>query len=477
MENLQEYNLALTHNGALTLSTSLDSNLDLFSMIGSCRNNIPDALKLFEKAYKEDPKTALRVLLWARDIRGGAGEREIFRKTLEWLIRNDKLAATKLALSGIIPEIGRFDDLIVFLCNESIPKTLRFILAEQLKISMETKSDNSGLIAKWMPRKGLEASKISKLMNLSPKAYRKLLVENTKVVETKMCAKAWDEIEVDKIPSLAFARYISTLTRHVPEKIADFKARAKAGKVSVKTETLYPYDILKTLRLGDVEIANLQWEEYIKEHVLTKNILPVIDVSGSMEVFIGGSSTTRAMDISISLGILVAQCQTGKFKDLALTFHTNPTWAHINQETFDKKVDYVASIPWGGSTNLTAAFNLILKTALENGATQEDMPENILIISDMQFDIATRCNDKTNFEVIEQKYQEAGYTRPNIIFWNVNASSKNIQVRKDEHGTAMISGFSPAILESILKCEDINPIAVMLEAIGKKRYDVESLTV
>jgi uncharacterized protein with von Willebrand factor type A (vWA) domain len=212
----------------------------------------------------------------------------------------------------------------------------------------------------------------------------------------------------------------------------------------------------------------------------------MIDVSGSMYCPAGGSGEVSCMDVAISLGIYLAERQEGHFKNWAMTFETAPKWANINQKTIKEKVDYVRELPWGGSTDIQAAFDLLLNSAVENNVPQSDMPEYIIIISDMEFNIATSSEDYfgsrkkkkvTNYQAINEKFEKAGYVRPNIIFWNVKARSKNIQVTADENGTAMITGFSPAIMQSVLKAEEITPESVMLKAISSPRYDIDGLTV
>lgn len=477
-------NVAFTANGAKTLASSLNRNVDLFAVIGSARNNPGDALEKFKLAYAEDPKTALRILLWARDIRGGAGERMVFRTIMDWLAKNEKRAAVSIMLSGKIPELGRFDDLVPLLCHDAIPTQIRMHLAEQLRVAMETKSDNAGLIAKWLPRKGKEAAIIRGLMRMGPKAYRKLLVKTSDTVETKMCAKKWDEIDFSKVPSVAMSRYTNAFTRNAKERFLAYKESLANGKVKAKAAALYPYDVVRAAAYGDAEVAEAQWKELPDYLDGASKMLPMIDVSGSMTYPAGGSGKVSCMDVAIALGIYLAERQVGHFKNLAMTFETAPRWAIIDQKTIKEKVNYVRSLPWGGSTDIQAAFELLLNTAIENNVPQSDMPEYIIIISDMEFNVATGVNgiygsreNITNYQAINEKFEKAGYVRPNIIFWNVNARGKNIQVKSDENGTTMITGFSPAIMQSILKAEEITPESVMLKAISSPRYDIDGLTV
>jgi hypothetical protein len=122
------------------------------------------------------------------------------------------------------------------------------------------------------------------------------------------------------------------------------------------------------------------------------------------------------------------------------------------------------------STNLHAVFDQILNLALKNNVPQADMPETVLILSDMQFNSCIR-NDDSAMEMIQRKYEEAGYAVPKVIFWNLNASFANVPVAHDKSGAALVSGFSPSIMTAILASEDFSPAAIMLKAIMNPRYD------
>jgi hypothetical protein len=473
-----------TANGALTLATSFNKNLDLFSVIGSSRNDPSVALEKFKLAFNEDQSTAIRILLWARDARGGAGERDIFRKIMAWLAVESKRSTVSIMLSGKIEELGRFDDYVDLLVNENIIKPLREQIAQRLRYSIESASDVAGLVAKWLPRKGKESAIIRQLMGLTPKAYRKMLVEATNVVESKMCAKTWEDINFSHVPSVAMARYSKAFGKNSTEAFVQYKKDLEEGKVEAKASVLYPYDVLRTAESGDAEIADAQWKALPDYLDGASKMLPMIDVSGSMTVPAGSKGSLSCMDVAVSLGIYLSQKQEGAFKNLAMTFESDPSWITIDKPTIAENISHVKSAPWGGSTDIQAAFELLLKTAVTNKVPASDMPEHIIIISDMEFNEAQgdygfgqqRPKKKTNFAAIESKFEEAGYVRPNIIFWNVNARADNVQVVGDENKTSMISGFSAAIMKSIIRCEEITPMKIMYDAIGSARYDIMGLT-
>jgi len=480
----ESQNYGVTQNGALTLKSTLDKNLDFFAVVGSARNNLPGAISLFSSAFIEDPVTAIRIALWARDARGGAGEREVFRKILAELVKTSPRAVASIMLSGKIEEIGRFDDYVDLLVNEKIVKPVREDVATRLRDCIVEKMPQAGLVAKWLPRKGKEAAIIRSLMKIGPKEYRKMLVNATNVVESKMCSKEWKDIEFSHIPSVAMSRYAKAFGKNAPTEFSEYKAKLESGEVKAKASVLFPYDVIRSVDHGSVVVADSQWKELPDYINGVSKILPIIDVSGSMTVPAGKSSIS-CMDVAVSLGLYLTGRQEGAFKNLTMTFETDPSWIVADKEKFSENVEIVRKASWGGSTNLQASFDLLLSTAIDKNVPFSDMPEYLIVISDMEFNVAqgnyaypTKSKKPvTNFKAIEEKFFLAGYKRPKLIFWNVNARPENLQVKKDEDGTAMITGFSPSIMQSVLKLEEITPLKIMMEAISSPRYDIEGLTV
>ena len=466
-------NVGCTYNGAATLLSSMDAFTDLFAVIGSSRKAPANAVAQFRKCYAIDRQLALRIMLWARDARGGAGERNIFRLCVDMLTAADKLA---LIDSGKIEELGRWDDYIGLMMD----KNDRVARAASTRVLEAIKAGN-GLAAKWMPRKGAEAARIRSLFGMAPKLYRKMLVEGTRVVETQMCAKNWEGITYEHVPSVAMARYSRAFARNSQVAFPAYKAALEAGTVQAKAAALFPYDVARTLKGGDTTIANEQWKALPNYIDGKAKLFPIIDVSGSMTCPVTGTIT--AMDVAITLGLYIAERQTSALKDLFMTFDDKPRMVSVaGCSSFKARYNKIKDAPWGGSTNLQASFELLLKTAVDNQVAPEDMPEYLFIVSDMEFNIA--CGNgywqprksETNFAEIERKYRASGYRRPNVIFWNVNARGQNLQVEADQNGTAMISGFSPSILRPLLNAEQISPRLIMEAAVMVPRYTVNGLT-
>jgi hypothetical protein len=459
---------ARTTNGMLARKSTASACVDLFFKIGASRGK--DITKDFVAAYVENKEIALRIAQWVRDARGGAGERELFRQILKYLDKHDPDAAAKLLMK--VPEIGRWDD--IFVVESKNLKTQAFtMLGDALR-------ERNGLAAKWTPRQGKLAVELRNFFGMSPKFYRKSLVEMTKVVEQDMCAKRWDEINFSHVPSVAAARYKKAFYRNT-EKYAEYVAALVKGddpKVKVNAGAVYPYDVLKGVvghyqtnyNKTQLDLVEKQWEA-LENFVGDANVLPLVDVSGSMSVSVGKNDNLSALTIAVSLGLYLADKNQGKFKDTFLTFSGNPQLLNL-KGTILQKVQQMVKSNWDMNTDLVKAMDKILKTAKEGNVPQEEMPSMLLILSDMQFDQCAKFDDSA-MKMIERKFEDAGYSVPQIVFWNLN-SHDNVPVKYDKKGVALVSGFSPAIMKAVLagNAEDFTPEGVMLKAIMVDRYAI-----
>ena len=462
---------ARTANGMKARKSTANAVVDLFYNAGASRGK--DIVPAFAAAMAENRELALRVAAWLRDVRGGAGERESFRSILRYLEKNDVEAAK--ALLTKVPELGRWDDIFVF--NSDVMKSAAFtMLGDALRAK-------NGLAAKWTPRQGKLAAEIRQFFGMSPKFYRKSLVEMTKVVETNMCAKEWDSINFSHVPSVAASRYKKAFNRNTPTYAAYVASLVKGDNPEVKVNAgaVFPYDVLKG-RIGgymkfdktELDLVQKQWEA-LPNFVGDANILPLVDVSGSMTCAAGGhgsKSGLTCMEVAVSLGLYLADKNEGKFKDTFLTFSDKPELLHL-KGNINQKIDQMVKSDWGMSTNLHKAFERILDVAVKGGVPQEEMPAMVLILSDMQFNACVRHDDSA-MQMIARKYKEAGYTLPKVVFWNLNAAYGNAPVKFDTSGTALVSGFSPAVVKPLLAgdLETFTPESVMLKTIMDDRYKV-----
>lgn len=449
-----------TTNGMRARESSNSVLTDLFFKIGASRGKdiIPD----FIAAYVEDKELTLRIVQWVRDIREGAGERQLFINIVKYLSDNDPKAA--IALLYKIPELGRYKDLIQEFKNKEVQDTTFKIIQDGIKVG-------NGLAAKWTPRKGSFAGKLRSYLELSPKRYRKTLVDLTKVVEQQMSARQWENIEYGKVPSLAISRYNKAFYKRDCERYGAYRTKLQKGEEKVNVGAIYPYDIIKSMNnSGDTILADAQWKalpNYVGDH----NILPLVDTSGSMtSCYITKTRSVSAADVAFSLGLYLADKNTGPFKDVLLTFSEESRLYQV-KGTLSQKYQQISQAKWSMNTNLELAFANILNLGIKNKVPAEDMPETILILSDMQFDQCARKPDDSALSMIKRQYKEAGYEVPNIVFWNLNASD-NYPVKHDKDGTALVSGFSPSIMKSVLTAESFNPYDIMVNTVCIPRYDI-----
>ena len=461
-----------TENGMAAFKSTTSPLVDFFFSSGASRGK--DIIPTFVAAYVENPDLALRIALWMRDAREGAGERELFRNVLRHLEKNSPLDALRLLKK--IPEIGRFDDAFVFE-NE-------FLRTKAFELVAEAMKSGNKLCYKWIPReksaKHHIAEAFRKYLGLTPRQYRKMLSENTEVVETQMCSNKWDDINFSHVPSVAAARYKKAFNRHTP-KYAEYVAALKSGDPSVKVNSgaVYPYDVLKgamnRLQYDQTELDHIiaQWDA-LENFIGDSSILPLVDVSGSMNCPAGGytsKSNMTCLDVAVSLGLYCADKNIGSFNGTFLTFSGKPELIHLKGNIV-QKAQQMSRSHWEMNTNLHAAFDRILTVAKESNVPQDQMPKILLVFSDMQFDQCIQFDD-TAFQMIQRKYANAGYTCPAVVFWNLNAY-ENCPVKAHQSGAALVSGFSPAIVRSVLKAdlESMSPWNIMINTIMNPRYNL-----
>ena len=456
---------ARTANGMKARKSTASACVDLFYKIGASRGK--NITADFVAAYVENNDVALRIAQWARDVRGGAGERQLFRDILVHLEKNDPDAA--LALLKKVPEVGRWDDIFVFK-TPALKSAAYTMLGDALRAS-------NGLAAKWTPRKGPVAQEVRAFFGMSPKQYRKSLVALTKVVETQMCAGDWDNINFSHVPSVASRIYKKAFNRHSPA-FAEYVAKLVSGDKTVKVNAsaIFPHDVLKGVigsyraKFDKTETDHViaQWDS-LPNYVGDASIMPIVDVSGSMSCPAGKNTNVTCMDVSISLGLYLADKNKGVFKDTFLTFSDKPELVTLKGNIV-QKVAQMSSSNWDMSTNLHAAMDKILSVAVKGSVPASDMPAMLLILSDMQFNQCARYDD-TAMQMIERKFADAGYTVPQIVFWNLN-SSDNVPVASDKSGAALVSGFSPSIMTSLLAADldQFTPEGIMLKTVMSDRY-------
>lgn len=500
-------NLTYTENGARTYKSTMNGLLDLFALGGAYRTRTDvDVINLFKKAFEENETLALKCLFYLRDVRGGQGERRFFRTVIRWLA-NEHPSVIKRNMEHI-PFYGRWDDLYVFE-GTSLEKDAFKIMKDQLALDVQSKTPS--LLAKWLKSENTSslesrrlANKTRIYLNMNHREYRKtlsILRGRIRVLEKLMSAGKWDEIEFDKIPSRAGMIYRNAFARHDIERmksekeVVSYENFAKDKTTKVNAKALYPFDVTKQAMafgnwgyfynydrksqdLNDTErlIVNKYWENL--EDVFngySYNGICVCDTSGSMY--------GDPLAVAISIAMYCAEHNTGDFANHFFTFSTNPTFVKIEGVDFVDKVNRIAKADWGGSTNIEAVFDKMLRIAVENHLSQDDIPKGVIVVSDMEFNSCvcgglvsgdrwsryrTPANE-TLFETIEKRWNAAGYRLPTLTFWNVNARNDSIAMRKEGH-VNFVSGMSPTIFTQVMTGKDA--ISLMMDTLDAERYSV-----
>ncbi len=481
----QEAALSLTQNGGLTYSTSGTDCLDLFFRAGAMRGRSAKGIRrVFLRAYAEDPLLTAKILFFARDVRGGLGERRFFRTALRAMAMNEPDHV--LRNLALIPEYGRFDDLLTLLhtpCETAAADYIRRQLAQDCDAMAQNQP--ASLLAKWLPSVNAtaketvaEARYLVKLLGMSEKSYRQTLSalrRYTDIIENRLRTRDYT-FSYSAVPAGAMLKYRNAFYRNDAERYQTFIDAVSNGSEKIHAGTLYPYDIVRKVLgrydavsspMAPEEIRTLDtlWSNLPAYGCISENALAVVDGSGSM--YNGGNP--RPIDIALSLGIYFAEHNRGEFANHFITFSRKPKLVEIKGSNIVEKVKYCATYDDVLNTDLEAVFLLLLRTAVRHHAKSSDLPKTLYIISDMEFDSVTDGNDLTLFETMQKTYAKHGYELPRIVFWNVNSWMDNVPVQRSQTGAALVSGASPALFDLVMQGE-ISPEKLMLEVLGRKRY-------
>ena len=485
-----------TMNGAAAYSTTGNACLDLFSVIGGMRYRSPKSqVFLFDKAYIENPELAMKLLFYLRDIRGGMEERSSFRTLLRHVAKAYPASARKNV--AYVSEYGRFDDLLCLLGTPAEEEMVR-VIKEQLEADLaaarerkEGGTANISLLAKWLPsvntssratrEKGL---RLCSLLGLSPYEYRKTLSYLRGLIgltERYLTEKKQGALNYPAIPAGAMLKYRCAFKKKDKDRFQDYMRKVKKGEETIHSATLFPYEILRPYFGRNTFLPDLGRNSSIGSPVLealwshlpkvkgNRGALSVIDVSGSMYWRMHEKAVTPAL-ISQSLGLYHAENCEGLFRGHFITFSEWPELVEIKGETLAQKLTFIQSANWGFNTNLEAVFDLILQTAIKAGAAQEEMPSVLYIISDMEFDEAIADPKKTIYEQAQEKFENAGYALPAVVFLNVNSYQMHSPVRAHTRGSALVSGMGTRVFQDKFD-GNITPESHMLRVLLGKRYE------
>ena len=468
-----------TENGADAKNTTDSALLDMFATIGSMRSRSEDEIiQKFELAFQEDPLGAMRCLFYARDIRGGLGERRVFRVLLPYVAEKHKSELDKNL--RLVPEYGRFDD-FYSLIGTQVEDRMWECVKKQLSLDIINMQDDEpcSLLAKWLKKADASSPNTRKLgiytakmLGMSVYDYKRLCVKLRRyidVVEQRMSANEWDTINYPAVPSRAMMNYRKAFARHDQERFDEYLNNVQSGEQKINSATLYPYDIVeKILYKGeDSKVLESQWNNlpnYVNEDI---NAVVMADVSGSMECNAGG----RPLATSIGLAMYFAERNKGVYHNLFMTFSGNPQFVAVKGETITQKINFISKAEWGWNTDLEKALLKILDVAIENHCSQEEMPKSLIIISDMEIDCCTRQNHRENFyDYVSGVYDEHGYKIPNVVFWNVDSRHDVFLADKDRKGVQLVSGQSASTFKNLIGCVDKTPVEMMYSVLNSERY-------
>ena len=488
----------LTENGAVGYRTTGKELLDLNFAVASLRKaSDMDIINKFIRAYFEDKVTAVKWLFYARDAREGLGERRLFRVVMEEFANQEPKAAKELL--KLVPEYGRWDDLWCLLDTDLVDDVVAVVKAQLAEdFDNMTNGKSISLCAKWMPSINASSEQTKKYAKIfckkfgdTPRNYRKTLSkmrEYIDVVERKMSSKEWGAIDYEAVPSRANLIYNGAFLRNDEDRRRAYLGALEKGEAKINASVLFPHDIVHKYGYAGRTDAALEgmWKALPDTVKGCGNTIVVADGSGSMQCTVDYNSRVTALEVANSLAIYFAERSSGEFKDKYITFSERPQLVDLGQgKNLREKLAIARQYNEVANTNIEAVFDLILSTAVNNNMAQEDIPANILIVSDMEFDScatsgkpATRSGwymssrvrpTATLFETIAKKYAAHGFKLPRLVFWNVNSRTGTVPVKNNDLGVALVSGFSVNIVKMVMS-NKTDPYECLLETLNNERY-------
>ncbi|NGX06413.1 MULTISPECIES: DUF2828 family protein [Mycobacteroides] len=462
----REFNQARTENGAVTNASSFDAVVDFFGAAGAMRYRPDEAADLFEKAYREDPQSAIRTMFYLRDVRGGQGERAVFRACLKRLADLGFTPMDKVLKH--IPEYGRWDD--IFYEGSKVTGAMAKLVGDQLVKDAHdfNRGESVSLLAKWLPSdtsKGRAelAINLRKAIGLDQRKYRKVLSRlrsRIELLEHDMSAKRWDEIDWGKLPSQAHRTHVKAFHRHTPAEYQAYLDSVTKGEAKINTSTLYPHEVYRMATRGE-PAADVMWAN-LPDYTTGSDSLVMADVSGSMT----WENNALAMAVSVSLALYFAERNKGAYNGYFMTFASSPQLIKAEGETLRQRLASIENAPLGGSTNLEAAFDTILAAGVRSG----EVPKSLYIVSDMEFNQAVSYGSRSTsiFEGAKGKFVRAGLELPHVVFWNVNARNSNYPALAHDGNVSLVSGFSPSIFG--MAVEGKSPAELVQDVVNGPRY-------
>lgn len=475
-----------TWNGCDTLNTTSSKCLDLFARAGSMRaSEVSDKEQLFSQAYNELPEIALKLLFYIRDIREGYGERDTFRVMLRKLAYINPDAVKKNLWAML--EFGYAKDLYSLIGTQSEDDMWEFMKAQfEIDLARMEKGESISLLAKWIATPDATSDKTRNLGKLTAKKlgysfkqmseYKKKLRSLRKYLdlpEAKMCAGCWNEIEYAKCASRFLLKNRNSFIKHDNERWAEYLKSVNKGEQKMNTATLNPCDIIYEMRQrrGGQELETM-WNSL--KDVCKNNALVMCDTSSSMTMSYNNKSKLQPIDVAFGLALYFAQRNKGDLKNMMMNFSDSPMFIELDCATIADNYNKAMHSPVNySSTNLEAAFELLLDTCKRGNIKQDDMPDAIIIVSDMQINCVDGVNASGNmtfYSEMKKRYNEAEYEMPHVVFWNVNAENPTFHASLSDNGVSLVSGFSPNVYKQVMESLDTTPFELMMNVVNSERY-------
>jgi hypothetical protein len=472
----KENNWKKTENEADALKSTTNSLLDLFGTIGALRTRSDsDIESAFSKAFTEDQLLAMKMGFYARNIRGGLGERRTSRVIWKWLAKvYPDVMRKNLAL---VSQFGRWDDLYEFVGTE-LETDAFAVISKQFAEDCLNVSKNKpvSVMAKWLKSTNTsskESCKLGKLtakyLSLSEKQYRQILStlrNQIDVTERKMSANKWAEIKYAGVPSKAMNNYRKAFKKHDQDGFEKYLQSVVKGEAKINSSTLFPYDIMEKVFAREYnQVLEEQWKALPNYVEGENNILIMADVSGSMSMH-----GIRPLATSVGLAIYFAERNRGAFANVFMTFSSSPDFVKLKGNTLYEKATNARNANWEMNTDIEKAFVKILDVAVSNKIAQDEMPKSLIIISDMEFDAATRSNRKTYYQHMKELYNSNGYELPKVIFWNVDARQNTFHAEMKD-GVQFASGQSQSVFKALLNNSNLGAYELMLSVLNDPVYN------
>ncbi len=469
-------NRTLTENGAVTERTTGSDCLDLFAAVGALRSQSEAEInRRFLRAFAENKDLAMKILFYARDVRGGLGERRVFRVLLRYLAEYEPASLRRNL--PYIAEYGRWDDLLCLL-DTPMRAEAETLLYRQFEADMQAMQHGEAvsLLGKWLPSVNAhnaeavrQAKQLAHAFGMNEAAYRKALSalrREIRILENSLRERDYT-FDYAQQPSKAMFKYRKAFLRNDEARYRAFMQKVTCGEATLHTGTLMPYELVEAAyNCTEAERASLNatWNA-LEDFTNGENALVVADGSGSMY----GWGKPQPATVAQSLAIYFAERNTGAFRGHFITFSMTPQLVEIKGADLAEKVRYCRSFDECANTNLEAVFELILATAVKNRLPQKELPSVLYIVSDMEFDVCARNASLSNFEQAKRLYRAHGYRLPQIVFWNVQSRNQHQPVKMNEQGCALVSGCTPRIFSQVMSGE-MEPWKNMMHVLMSKRY-------